>query len=115
MVDIARRLRAEMTPAEKALWEELRGRRFRGFKFRRQHPIGCFVVDFYCPEMKLIVEVDGGIHDSLSQRVADEEREEWLSILGLRIVRIPNDMVLTDTQAALDRIAAALSPTPLHR
>ena len=112
MVDVARRLRAEMTPAERVLWEELRGRRFRGFKFRRQHPIGCFVVDFYCPEKKLIVEVDGGIHDSLSQRAADEEREEWLSILGLQMVRIPNDLVLTDVRAALDIIAATLFRLP---
>ena len=115
MIDIARLLRAEMTPAEKLLWEELRGRRFRGLKFRRQHPIGCFVVDFYCPEKKLVVEVDGGVHSSPSQAVADVEREEWLAALGLRFVRIPNDLVLSDIRAALQAITSAVSDSPLRR
>jgi len=112
MVEIARRLRSDATPAEQVLWEELRGRRFRGLKFRRQHPIGCFVVDFYCHERGLIVEVDGDVHQSGSQRAADAEREEWLTSLGLRIVRVPNELVLSDARAALELIGLTLFPSP---
>jgi very-short-patch-repair endonuclease len=107
MVEHARRLRREQTPAEKALWEELRVRRLRGLKFRRQHPIGCFVVDFYCPAEQLVVEVDGGVHEDLSHRAGDAEREQWLSELGLKIVRVSNEVVMSDLQSALRTIAAA--------
>lgn len=113
MVEIARGLRSELTPAEKVLWDALRGRRFCGLKFRRQHPIGCFVVDFYCPEKQLIVEVDGGVHESQSQCASDAEREEWLMGLGLQIVRVSNDLVLTDMRAALTVIESALHLTVL--
>jgi very-short-patch-repair endonuclease len=113
MVEHARRLRREQTPAERVLWEALRGRRFRGLKFRRQHPIGCFVVDFYCPAEKLVVEVDGAVHEDLSHRAGDAEREQWLAELGLTIVRVSNDLVLNDMHLALDLIAAAAESRPL--
>jgi len=110
MVELARMLRRNETPAERALWNELRGRRFHGFKFRRQHPIDCFVVDFYCPERKLVVEVDGGVHLSKLQQDADAERQAWLEGLGLHVVRVSSDLVLADIRAALQIISRALSP-----
>jgi very-short-patch-repair endonuclease len=74
-VTAARDLRAHETSVEDLLWEELRGRRLDGMKFRRQHPIGAFVVDFCCAESRLVIELDGGIH--VEQRDQDAEREQF--------------------------------------
>ncbi len=74
----ARELRQEMTPAEKTLWEQLRNRKLGGFKFRRQHPLDRFIVDFYCAACKLIVEVDGDIHDLQQERDAIRKNLEAL-------------------------------------
>ena len=110
MVEISRNLRRTSTPGEQALWQHLRSRRLRGRKFRRQHAIGSFVVDFFCPEERLIVEVDGGIHQS--QQSADKERQEILESLRYRVLRIADDMVLTDIDGVLTIIAANFSPEP---
>src|SRR5579859_3522710 len=91
MRDVAREFRKEPTPSEAILWEAIRGRQLDGRKFRRQRPIGLFVVDFYCPAEKLLVEVDGPIH-ALQQK-ADLERQEILESLGLCFVRISADTV----------------------
>jgi very-short-patch-repair endonuclease len=72
----ARQLRKEMTPAEQILWDRLRGRRFQGLKFRRQHPLGRFIVDFYCAEHRLVIELDGGIHRH--QQEYDQARTDAL-------------------------------------
>jgi very-short-patch-repair endonuclease len=110
MVEHARRLRREQTPAEKVLWEALRGRRLCGLKFRRQHPIGHFVVDFYCPALGLVVEVDGGVHDGLLEHGCDQERQEWLEALGLTVMRVANDSVFRDMPGVLREIASAAAP-----
>jgi very-short-patch-repair endonuclease len=115
MLELARRLRREQTPAEKALWEALRGRGLCGHKFRRQHPFGCFVVDFYCAAIGLVVEVDGAVHDDLSQRASDDGRALWLRGLGLEIVRVTNDVVLSDLGAALRMIADAAARRPAQQ
>jgi very-short-patch-repair endonuclease len=88
----ARQLRREMTPAERVLWKHLRNRQLGGHKFRRQHPLGPFVVDFYCPAGRLVVEVDGGIHTGQQER--DEERAAYLTGNGYRVVRLRNEEVL---------------------
>ena len=103
-VPAARRLRRPMTDAEALVWDRVRDRRFRGLKFRRQHPIGALVADFYCAELALILEVDGGIHLDPEQHDRDRERELVLQDLGLRVVRITNAQVATDLDAALDRV-----------
>lgn len=110
MVEVARTFRKAPTASEAILWRALRGRRLFGRKFRRQQPIGPFVVDFFCAEERLIVEVDGPIHDK--QREADAHRQSLIEALGLRFVRLPAVTVETDLDTALQRIAEALFDTP---
>jgi very-short-patch-repair endonuclease len=109
---VAKQMRGAPTEAEAALWEVLRGSKLDGLRFRRQHPVGQFVLDFCCPALKLVVEVDGGIHQH--QREQDANRDEWLRAYGYTTVRVTNGDVLTNLPAVLSRIAstaAALSPT----
>ena len=101
----AKELRQTMTEAERVLWEALRGRRLAGLRFRRQHPVGQFVLDFYCPAAKLCVEVDGGIHDAQAEQ--DAERSAALAACGYRVVRVRNEEVLENLPSALARIQAA--------
>ena len=103
----ARRLRSEMTDAERMLWDGLRGEGIRGMRFRRQHAIGCFVLDFYCPSHKVAVEVDGAVHDVPDQAERDAARTEALEQLGIRVVRVRNEEVMRDIMGVLARIAAA--------
>lgn len=111
MLEVARQFRKEPTSSEAVLWEALRGRKLEGRKFRRQQPIGSFVVDFFCPDERLIIEVDGGVHES--QRELDEQRQNLLESLGLRFVRIQAEQVETDLETALNTIRAAFSPLSL--
>jgi very-short-patch-repair endonuclease len=106
----ARKLRQDMTPEEKLLWANLRNRKFKGLKFLRQHPIIYeiidnrrlfFIADFYCAEKKLVVEIDGKIH--CFQKDYDERRDEILSNMELRVLRIKNEE-LKDVCAVLDKI-----------
>jgi very-short-patch-repair endonuclease len=102
------RMRAQPTPAEAALWDHLRDRRLAGLKFRRQHYIGRFIVDFYCAEAELVVEVDGPVHES--QREHDAAREEFLESLGLRVVRFANEDVISRPEEVLRTIVEVASP-----
>ena len=107
----ARELRQQMTPAEAALWERLRRKQLGGLKFRRQHPIGRFIVDFYCPSARLIVEVDGKIHDY--QKRQDAARDAFLTQRGYRVLRFRNEAVLQNIEMVLDEIKAkSLSSSP---
>ena len=108
--DFARYLRTTQTDAEGVLWYHLRGRRFEGVKFGRQHPIGPYVVDFYCPEHALIIELDGGQHDLRAGQ--DEGRTRFLKARGCRVLRFWNYEVLKETDAILSRIAEALAAPP---
>ena len=103
----ARKLRRALTPAERILWEALRGRRLEGLKFRCQHPVGWFVLDFYCPARKLVLEVDGDVHHDPDQRVRDKLRDEQLAAYGYRVLRFPNDEVMNGLPAVLSRILEA--------
>ncbi|MGF1527137.1 MAG: endonuclease domain-containing protein [Candidatus Competibacterales bacterium] len=103
-----RRLRREATPAEAVLWDCLRDRRCRGFKFRRQVPVGPYIVDFLCPAAKLAVELDGNHHREPEQRVYDQLRDQYLNQRGLDVVRIANDEVIHHPHRALARITAHL-------
>ncbi len=91
MVEVAREFRKEPTKSEHILWQALRGKKLDGLKFRRQQPIGPFVVDFYNSSYRLVIEVDGPIHDF--QKRADQERQAILEMLGLNILRIKAEMV----------------------
>ena len=93
-----------MTPAEKLLWKLLRNRRLRGWKFRRQAAISTYIADFYCHELKLVVELDGDVHLTPDQAVHDENRDCYLNYLGIEVLRIPNRQLFDSPEAALDRI-----------
>jgi len=116
MVEIVRHLRSRSTPSEEILWQELRSRKLGRRKFRRQQPVGAFVLDFYCAEERLAVEVDGSIH--LDQQEADRLRQELLEELGIRFVRVSADEVEKNIPSVLSAIQTAfhapqsLSSTP---
>ena len=99
---VARKLRQEPTEAEELLWERLRNRKTLDLKFRRQHGIDRFIVDFYCAEIGLVIEVDGHIHQYT--REEDTLRQEFLESQGLQVIRFQNDQVLTDTGQVLREI-----------
>ena len=98
---LARQKRYEPTPAEDALWQQLRRNQI-GAHFRRQHTIERFIVDFYCAAIKLVVEVDGGIHDYTQEE--DAIRQEYLECRGLRVLRVSNDDVLNRMDDVIARI-----------
>ena len=104
----ARQQRRNMSPPEVKLWTLLR-RSPSGVRFRRQHPIGPYVADFYCPAAKLVIEVDGRIHDYTVDR--DEERDAFLLGLGLRIIRIPASEVLADAMSVADGLVRLCGPS----
>ena len=108
----ARALRRRLTRSERTLWSQLRGRRFADVKFRRQHPIENFVVDFFSHEANLIVEIDRGVHRNHAARDADASRQAFLEGSGYRVLRIPAELVESDVESALEIIAAALTPGP---
>ena len=105
----AQHLRRNLTPAEARLWIALR-RRWLEVKFRRQHPIGPYILDFYCPEQRLAVEVDGGVHDSEEQAAHDRRRLAWLAVQGIRVIRCTNEEVRDHLEGVLAWIAAELIP-----
>ena len=113
MIDVARRLRRESTPSEEKLWQALRNRQLNGRKFRRQQPVGAFVLDFYCAEEGLAIEVDGAVHET--QQEADAERQTILESLGIRFVRVTARAVENDLDGVIEQIRAAFtaSPSPL--
>jgi very-short-patch-repair endonuclease len=112
-IPAARNLRARETLVEDILWEELRGRRLGGMKFRRQHPIGAFVVDFCCTERRLAIELDGGVHAEQQDR--DAEREAILATAGYRVVRFPNQSIRENLPSVLEAIRLAVLEAPLWR
>ena len=106
----ARALRKQSTDAERLLWSRLRNRRMMGLKFRRQAPIGRYIVDFVCHERNLIIEVDGGQHQE--RQAADRIRTEWLNSQGFTVVRYWNNEVLVELEGVLESIRMALEGDP---
>ena len=104
----ARSLRKEMTDAEQTLWYCLRRKQLGGFRFRRQHPFDRYVLDFYCCEVKLAVELDGGQHNHPEVRARDEERSAFLSTHGIRVVRFWNHDVFDNLEGVLAAIYGAV-------
>ena len=104
----ARRLRRDQTKEEKELWHALRAKRFVGFKFRRQHPIGIYTLDFYCPAAKLAVELDGFQHGMPQQREHDAERETFLAAEGIETLRFWNHQWRNNREGILLEIWNAL-------
>ena len=110
MKQIARTLRKGQTDTERLLWYRLRNRQLEGFKFRRQYPVGPFIVDFVCLEQRLVVEADGGQHAQAAQ--ADKERQQYLEARGYRFLRFWNNEVLGNIEGVLSVIMAELRGTP---
>ena len=104
MIHAARQNRHEFTPAEQILWAALRDRRLQGLKFRKQHPVGGYVLDFFCVEELLAVEVDGSIHALAEQHELDQERTEWLNQHNIRVLRFSNAAITDHLPVVLDEI-----------
>jgi len=100
----AAELRKNMTASEKILWSALRRKQIKGKRFRRQHPIDIFVVDFYCHDSRLVIEVDGGIHQEKEQKEYDMGRSIELEKLGLKIIRFTNDQIKNNIAEVLKKI-----------
>ena len=110
----AKVFRKDSTEAEKLLWPYLKAKRFRGYKFRRQEPIGKFIADFVCYEKKIIIELDGSPH--LEQKERDRERDDWLKANGFRVLRFWNNELQDNLEGVLNIIREQLespSPNPL--
>src|SRR5215210_3372822 len=100
-----RTLRKQPTIAEQILWEQLRNRKVKGCKFRRQHALGSYIADFYCHEAKLVIEVDGLIHDAKEQQAYDANRTKDLKLMGITVIRFTNNEVEHSLQHILKVIA----------
>ena len=109
MFEFAKQLRRKATKAEVVLWKEIRNGKLGGLKFRRQHPINNFIADFYCHEKKLIVELDGSIHDIDSAIDRDVERTRQLGELGIVVIRFKNVEVTEDVKSVLERIKQTIA------
>jgi very-short-patch-repair endonuclease len=110
-IDSARRLRQNQTSCEEVLWAFLRNRRLIGSKFRRQHPIGRYIADFYCHEHRLVVELEGSVHHRAEQMQYDDVRKTIMQQQGLKVLTFSNQEVFLDVESVLSRILAALTPT----
>ncbi|MBT7229334.1 MAG: DUF559 domain-containing protein, partial [Gammaproteobacteria bacterium] len=96
----ARDLRKNMTDAERTLWSRIKSRRLQGFRFRRQHPVGNYIVDFVCLELKLVIELDGGQH--MDQQQYDERRDSFLKAQGFTVLRFWNNKVMKEVDGVLE-------------
>jgi very-short-patch-repair endonuclease len=107
-------LRRSMTKAEAVLWKKLKGRKLFPTKFRRQHPIIIFIVDFYCHEYRLVIEVDGDIHNDENAIQYDFIRTDVLNNLGLKVIRFSNDQILFSLNSVIEKIQREITErTPL--
>ena len=107
-----RDLRRNGTNAETVLWYQLRAKRFEGFKFRRQHPCGAYILDFYCAREGLAIELDGGQHFEANAEAYDERRTAYLRRRGIRVLRFSNNIVFGNLAGVLETIASALGVLP---
>ena len=106
IISKARELRKSMTNAEKVFWEIVRNRKVKGYHFRKQHPFGGYILDFYCHKANLVVELDGKIH--LKKKQYDREREEYLNSCGLRVLRFNNEDLIVRKNWVIERLISYL-------
>ncbi|ENV64986.1 hypothetical protein F949_00380 [Acinetobacter junii NIPH 182] len=102
LLEFAKTMRTNATDAEHLIWQLLRAKRFMNLKFRRQHVIALYIVDFYCHELGLVIELDGSQHNTDDGRAYDFERTKFLEALGLKVVRYWNNDVFTNTELILE-------------
>jgi very-short-patch-repair endonuclease len=108
--DLCRKLRQKSTDTEKHLWEYLRTKRLNGLKFRRQHPIGRYIADFYCREARLAIELDGRIHQFKDQKEYDKARQEIIEVRGIRVLRVKNEEIEQSIESVVRKISSLTSP-----
>jgi len=108
LFEFSKVLRKTQTDAEEKVWQSLRNRNILGFKFRRQHPMDKYIADFYCHEAKLIVEIDGGIHNRADIIEYDENRSYELDELGIKILRFTNEEVIDNLEMVLKVVRGVL-------
>lgn len=113
LLEIAREQRKKATPAEELFWELVRDRRFMGLKFRRQHQIGEYLTDFFCDEKSLVVELDGGVHSTEERKAKDHKRDAYLRSIGMTVIRISNEKLLSSPEVVFNEFAAGINPRPL--
>ena len=106
--DLAKDFRKKSTPAEALLWKALRDKQMDGVKFHRQRPFERYVLDFYAPSVKLVIEVDGEVHDNPSQKEYDQIREDFLKEHGLKVIRFRNEQVMKDIEFCKSEIHRAI-------
>jgi very-short-patch-repair endonuclease len=115
-MSLARHLRKSSTPQERLLWRYLRNRQFEGWKFRRQHPIERYILDFYCPKARLAIELDGGGHNFSSKESLDQERTKFLESKGIAVLRFWNPQITKELDSVLETIWLTLeqrgNPSP---
>ncbi len=114
-----KKLRQNSTYTEKIVWMNLRNRRMLGYKFKRQYSVDKYIIDFYCPELKFAIEVDGISHHSVVKQIYDKERQKYLESYGIRFIRITDEELVGNTNKAFDRIENAMKelskpPSPLQ-
>jgi len=107
-ITLARHLRRSMTRSEQRLWQALRGKRLGGIRFRRQHVLGPYVVDFFCSAARLAIEIDGGVDDDEDRQARDDARDRWMEGQGVRVLRVPDRLVADNIDAVLRIIAQAV-------
>jgi|HubBroStandDraft_4_1064222.scaffolds.fasta_scaffold223065_2 very-short-patch-repair endonuclease len=110
----ARRLRRDATKAEKKLWYLLQRDQMAGLSFRRQHPLGKYIIDFYCSPLKLAIEVDGGHHNEQAHQAHDERRSQWLRGKGVTVLRFWNNEVLQNIEGVWDEIERTVTELSLR-
>jgi len=101
----AKEMRRDPTPAELSLWRLVRNRRLTGYKFRRQHPFGPYILDFYCPSARLVIELDGDTHATPEGKQADAERERYLKRRGIEVIRFWNTEIADNPDGVLNLLA----------
>lgn len=106
--EFSRSLRKNMIDAERLLWERLRGKQIKGYQFYRQKIIGNYIVDFYCPKAKLVIELDGGQHYSTEGKERDRKRDAYITHLGLSVLRFSDRDVFENMQGMLEKIGESL-------
>ena len=112
LISFAKKLRNNLTDAEKRLWYFLRTKQVSGLKFRRQAPIGPYIVDFVCFPKKLVIELDGGQHAEIWHKEKDAKRDAWLASQGFTVLRFWDNEVLQNMEGVGEKIIKTLSPSP---
>ena len=109
MFKLAKQLRKDETEAEKVLWARLNKNQIQGLQFRRQHPINIFIADFYCVKIKLVIEVDGNIHDIPEYHLHDKGRSAMLEDFGITIIRFTNEQIMNEIDCVIKQIVVVIT------